>query len=1040
MRLRLRSSALFVAILACQYPLLAQSTAPSPRSEVRPTPVVDAGTIAIPGPLRSFMRMAGISQKAAPEDVLPLLAHNVFQQGYVSGVPTEWLKLLDGYVAQARALQTLAGPANTITVANCESVGPLLQILGYRQTQPCGQKNITLVTQNADLAFLTSDSGFPLTDLEESLQKGVPFSYPYAASRVPILLWESEWVALDSAQKMHFSNLLEVLINTPSIARLYWALDRSDSETRTSLQKSPGLAKLLPVAPLLDFYGGEISVHSGRVMVPGGSAAEPAWKELVGANPASPGEFVSKLLSKDEGWMAAYFDVLARLNSTQQQHFTQSPRLAHLYQDFRLSNPKPGAARSVFRQAPDLLSLDTLIMWEPNGSPHVPGDLGAWKDILLEKTKARSVHDWNKRFQSWDQPEQLLEAITAFCRTTTDSGPIQMYLLMSQIDLRRGPGRGVSPTTVTLLAKRFSQYKDWYLLFSEFPELTDDSIALFIRQADAIDKIQNQTLRANGLGILQANVGLWQILARQHQIADADLNQSWEKLLQPFGNITGPIRLFDAGRESFQSLVASAGGPAGSASQIVDLLAGPTQASPEGQQVRRYLSTRIRAVLEDQKLVSLDTLFALSDGLDSMARGGPKDTNLVSLAGELQDFELPKPIFTNYEKLTWAPMNYVTHHQELQLKTDLAKLINAPSGKAQLAEARGRLAPFLRDTLVGLNYAYYEPPNSHILHNNPLFVRAHDFTGLSIMGFGSVWGQPQLVGAGFSAGGGAYLMGSLAELPFALAQAEQDFIAPENIQALVWKELIPNLMEDAITMRWWAVSPKEIHAAALYQRSGEEILARAATDESLRGQVLTLLSERISPERIERVDAALTSKDESSVLRYVLPADTFFLAAEFRQRFPDRVAAAGPASKQLDEMVRSSPEEISFDRLSRDFGSPHPSLAYTYSRELLNVKPFPFAGGYAVRYFGESWQSSDLYWARLADEMGYTPAALNRLVPDLTRRMAGKIFATELEDWPAILRAMVETGDEARRRKPATEPVVSANRVLDETNQLGKEQ
>ena len=28
----------------------------------------------------------------------------------------------------------------------------------------------------------------------------------------------------------------------------------------------------------------------------------------------------------------------------------------------------------------------------------------------------------------------------------------------------------------------------------------------------------------------------------------------------------------------------------------------------------------------------------------------------------------------------------------------------------ELADARGQLAPFLRDTLVGLNYAYYEPP------------------------------------------------------------------------------------------------------------------------------------------------------------------------------------------------------------------------------------------------------------------------------------------------------------------------------------------
>ena len=36
---------------------------------------------AIPGPLRSFLRMAAISQKVSPEEVLPLLARNVFVIG-----------------------------------------------------------------------------------------------------------------------------------------------------------------------------------------------------------------------------------------------------------------------------------------------------------------------------------------------------------------------------------------------------------------------------------------------------------------------------------------------------------------------------------------------------------------------------------------------------------------------------------------------------------------------------------------------------------------------------------------------------------------------------------------------------------------------------------------------------------------------------------------------------------------------------------------------------------------------------------------------
>ena len=136
---------------------------------------------------------------------------------------------------------------------------------------------------------------------------------------------------------------------------------------------------------------------------------------------------------------------------------------------------------------------------------------------------------------------------------------------------------------------------------------------------------------------------------------------------------------------------------------------------------------------------------------------------------------------------------------------------------AQLESARGQLTPFLRDTLVGLNYAYYEPPGAEILHNNPLFVRSHDFSSVSVRGTEQVWGPPGLIGVGATAGGGAFLIGSLADLPYALASTEQDFISPKNVQALVWKETAPGLLVSAILPRWWTVSRSELHSAALYQ-------------------------------------------------------------------------------------------------------------------------------------------------------------------------------------------------------------------------------
>src|ERR1700691_2165874 len=70
--------------------------------------------IEIPGPLRSFARMSAISPDIAPEDVMPALAHNITLNGYAAGHssesldPTEFLKLVIHYLAQARELEKLA--------------------------------------------------------------------------------------------------------------------------------------------------------------------------------------------------------------------------------------------------------------------------------------------------------------------------------------------------------------------------------------------------------------------------------------------------------------------------------------------------------------------------------------------------------------------------------------------------------------------------------------------------------------------------------------------------------------------------------------------------------------------------------------------------------------------------------------------------------------------------------------------------------------------------------------------------------------------
>ena len=974
-------------------------------------------TVVIPGPLRPFLRMAGISQQISPDQVMPMLARNIFLWGYDSRGQTEYLRLLIRYVYVARELQYLAGDGGVIHVTDCRDAIRLIQVLGYEFHHPCGQKDAYLITANAERAFITADSGFPLTKLEEALRRGTVFTYPYSPTRVSILPSERKWVTISAWSRKVGDSLLDILLYDRAVDRLYSALARMDPQTERVLAGSLGLKALLPFGPLLDFYGSQICIRSGAVAVPGGAGAEQSWRRLVGANPRAPASFIRHLLAKDQGWLVADFDALSRVSPSQQIRLTQGSRLKHIYEAYRSSATFGSAATGVFPRNVELVLLFTRVRWTEDGKPWVPGNLAVWKGILRQEPQSEGIRDWERRTRKWNSPERLLEAMASSSQIDLGNSPLQLYLMLSAIDRARPPEQRLAGTTVQLLAAKFPQFYSWYTIFAEFPALDDDSIARFIGTADHVNAISNQPLRVNAMGSFQAEIGLWQIFARQGQIPRNAQNASWQDMLAPFNEVASSTQLFAAARSSLQSmLLAATGSSVLSEDRVVDLLAGPGQSSAVGRRVHEQLAQRIRVVMNDQQLVPLDSLFGLYDGLEAMARGARLKDQMLQFAADLREFEMPRPIFTGNERASWSPVIYRSRHAELRVRTSLTKVISAPATPAQLEAARARLAPFLRDTLVGLNYAYYEPPGAQVLENNPLFVRSQDFSAESVRGVKQIWGPPHAMGVGASAGGGAFLIGSLAGLPYALATVEEDFIAPAHVQALIWREAVPILLEDASVPRWWGVSRNELHAVALYQRAGEELMTASALNPELRSKVIGIFADCMTPHRLAGVTVALQHPESTAALiSHMRPTDTFYLAAEFRRRFPGQAASWGNACRELDGLARRAPRDTSAALLAKDFGVPHPVMTDSSEPTLLFTSIFPVSRGAANRLFGESWESTNLYWARLADEMGYSPAMLNLLIPVLTRRMVANIFGTSIDDWPALLRAMQETGSEFRQ-------------------------
>src|SRR5260370_14558044 len=195
------------------------------------------------------------------------------------------------------------------------------------------------------------------------------------------------------------------------------------------------------------------------------------------------------------------------------------------------------AGTGVFRSDAGLFLLVTRLRWGPNGDPYVPGNLEVWKKIFRQKTDSKIIRDWGRRAAHWDHPDQLLEALSAISRVPTDTGPLQSYLMLSELDSRRSPEHRLRPETVALLAGKFSEFSDQYLVFSEFPDLDDASIAAFLQVMTSLNSIPKNTLRGNSYGTFQSTVGLCQIFAREGAIPLPTLILTSAKMIKPCGTI-----------------------------------------------------------------------------------------------------------------------------------------------------------------------------------------------------------------------------------------------------------------------------------------------------------------------------------------------------------------------------------------------------------------------------------------------------------------------------------------------------------------------
>jgi hypothetical protein len=973
--------------------------------------------IQIPGPLRSFARMAALTTDVNPEDLLPALAKNIVTSGYQASraneelEETEYLKLVHRYLSQARELDKLAGADKVIRIANCDSTqtNDLLRVLGFRIRGGCGSE-VILETVNAARAFVTTDSGFPLSELETALRTDKPFTYDFHPSQAPVLYGPTYWL---TAKEKTEGDFIDAFLGDPGLCRFYLGMSKLDPETADALKKNVTAVRLRAYANVLDFFGGNFEIRQGKAVVPGGARTSAAWGDLAGASPDKGTEFFEKLMSRDDGWLASLFDALARLSPTGNQgavldYFTEPARLKRLYAAVRGKVTTPGPARPVFRSNADMMLLTTRLRIGPDGRVHLPGGMDVWKDLFTRSPKGKYDARLARAASGWKDADDVMEALFGLLRKPVDNEPLKIFMALTDID--RSREQPLKPETVQRLARAWSNYGAQYTIFNDVPTLTDKTIVAWIDAAEAIDKTRDPLFREDVAGTMQGLTGIWQIFCRQGSVSPDKADATLAALIAPFTSIKTSRDLFDAGRSGINNLLKTAGASSGPAQdRMLGLLAGGPRL--DDSDARMELVVEEQRIFEAQKLLSIDLLFDLADNLEGVTKGEKLNAQLAQrLASRVGEIQLPRNSMTSVEKNAMAFGFYVDRHIDDERKLNFRALIDrASKDPEKLKDIRGQLAPALRDTIIGYNYVHYAPPGAQILMTNPLFVRGHDFLGMQ--GANHSWKNTEMYGTGWPSNAGGRLVGSLAGLPYALAEAEQNFLVPTHTQALIWGDLVPQMMLTARTPRFWTVTPAQMHWVGMNMRYAETTIAEAALDPARRDALFGAINRVASPLRTWQVARNVDSGNVQEAINSLTPSELYSIAANLAN---GPGAGSAPLAAGIARLKMVAPDQVSDAAISRAWGTPKPTLANSYRPELLNLRTFPTLMGYSSRVMAESWESNLLYWADVGDQMGVQPAQLNILVPEWTQKVVERIFASNLEDWPALLRSLRSVGEEVR--------------------------
>lgn len=341
----------------------------------------------------------------------------------------------------------------------------------------------------------------------------------WEGSIVPTILPAQTWSEI-LGRPVAEDRIAGAVLEERGASLLYRGLFQLDPPTLSFVKGHVELLRALHDGPeAFAAFAGSLTIRDGHVVVPGGLDAVPLWEDVVGEAVGRPERFIPRLLTKDDGSVAAFFDAAARLDAPVRRF-----ALGLNHPDARGRLDQMHALRRAFGAEPR--------WWRSN--------LGSYRRSLVDPARVLgSVEVDATGHLARPSSRRFWEAVFGLGRSVAADGEVDAAWLVEAVGRGSPPTRRERLTQLTLGQRVFGDATDSSLrdatvalrglarcpaliLTLDRMEVQDPAIyAAGLDAADRLAVVRDRAGRARSLSQLQATLAL------------LDRARTWARTLDP---------------------------------------------------------------------------------------------------------------------------------------------------------------------------------------------------------------------------------------------------------------------------------------------------------------------------------------------------------------------------------------------------------------------------------------------------------------------------------------------------------------------------